>query len=550
MMMMNDEPYTHEHEAAARKAGSRVSRRTTLGTIAGFATLAGQSSYAEEQRSLLARTDAVDNPHRAATAEEHGAVGDGVADDTVALRAALASGRHVRLAPGRIYRVRERLTLATPGSSLSGPGTIKIAPDFALGQDRDANGTHMRLLYVTGPEITITDVVFDAREAPKGSAVENGLIWSVAPFTTVRDCRFHGNPKGTAVWGLANAPFLSVMGCQFNDCSGAVFAKGRSSVINDNVIVNATDAAIAINGTTCVGAIVANNAITNERLAIVPSMIAVEEGASGWTITGNTLLGVNGGGIVCTNVLDLASARGGVIANNIIDARRFDRVLPTCKNPAALLAILGNYTDWTAHDNHIIGCPQGNSNSRLALIAASGGSFHDNLVDATTSVGLSAMITVLPGSGGLRVRDNRTVAPPGGRHFVFAPGDYGDVPCTFEGGRIEGGAEGINVDLQVEQIRRLRLYLRDIVACSATTVVRATELLGDRAKFLNAGTWSRSHRVGDYTEMYCTALPTVSGRMHFQPGDRFHFMVPRAGQPSGVVWTGSGWAALGILGRG
>jgi hypothetical protein len=60
--------------------------------------------------------------------ERYGAVGDGVADDTVALLAAAASGNNIYLTPGKIYLHRRALTMNTNGTTLYGNGaTLKRA---------------------------------------------------------------------------------------------------------------------------------------------------------------------------------------------------------------------------------------------------------------------------------------------------------------------------------------------------------------------------------------------------------------------------------------
>ncbi|MFV0624696.1 glycosyl hydrolase family 28-related protein [Sphingomonas sp. ac-8] len=544
MSTTSSNPPSDDDRASVGNMGTNVSRRLALGAAAGLCVLSSTSSSGLPQRVDPAPFRPK-NVGSAVSPEDYGAAGNGRTDDTTALQAAFDTGASIHLAPGKSYLVTGSLTLSKRGVSLSGGGRIKVARNFRTDADSDGNGSHMRVLFVTAADISITDIVFDALDAPLGSAVENGLIWTTAPSTTIRGCRFLGNPKGTCIWSLGNAPYLSVIGCQFIECSGAVFAKGRNTLVSDNVIVNATDAAIAVNGVSCVGSVIANNAITNEKMAMIPSMIAVEEGASGWTITGNTLLGVNGGGIVCTNVLDASPVRGGVIANNVINARRFDQKLPGGRNPAGLLSITNSYVGWIMHDNQVSGCPTGNSNSRLVLIAASGGTFHDNVIDGTDAGDLSAMITILPGTGGLSIRNNRTVAGGNGRHFLFAAGNYGNMPCTFEGGHFLGGGEGINAELESRKIEGLRLHIRDIADTSAKSFISAASILGDRSAFLNAGAWARPHRIGTFTDMACNAVPTNAGTMAFQPGDKFYFLVPRPGKPICIVRTQKGWSGFG-----
>jgi hypothetical protein len=481
------------------------------------------------------------------TPEDFGAVGDGVADDTSALQAALDTGRSVRFAQGRTYLVKSKMTLSSSGVALTGRGTIKVASDFSFAADTDGSGTHMRTLFVTGSNVTIEGVMFDATDAPIGSATENGFIWSTAPYTVVRDCQFVGNPKGTCIWALGLAPYLSVSGCQFTDCSGAVFTKGRNSIISDNIIINATDAAIAINGTTCVGTVVSDNSISNENLAAVPSMIAVEEGASNWTIIGNTLTGVSGGGIICTNVLVFTVVDGGTIAGNVVDGARFDGTIPSSINPAALVAISGNYEGCIVTGNKVRNCPSGNSNSRLAIIPATGTIFADNILDGANTAGFSALINITPGNDGILIDSNSTTAAAGGRHYLFFAGDYNNVPCIFSGGSFYGGTVGIDSEMKAGSISNLSLNIVNITHVTATNVVNAATAIGDRASFLNAGAWARPHRIGVFTEMHCNAVPASAGAIAYQPGDKFYYMSPVIGNYIGVVRVPGSWRSFGAV---
>lgn len=522
----------------------KMTRRTALGAATAMALASTPSSSAPIRGPVADRhTGDLD----AVTPEQHGALGDGRSDDTVALQAAFDTGRSVRLTPERSYLLKSRLRLSTAGITLSGGGEIKIAPDFEVAADKDGNGTHMRALFITGADVTISGLRFDASQAPKGSAVENGLIWSRAPGTIVRDCRFVGNPKGTCIWGLGDAPYLSVADCHFIDCSGAVFAKGRQTTISGNTIINAVDAAIAINGQSCIGAVVADNAISNEAALAIPSMIAVEDGASCWTISGNTMIGVNGGGIICTNTLDQTKVEAGTISANLIDGRMFNARLPVSKHPAALLSISASYENWIVANNRILNCPTGNSNSRLVVLAASGGLFHDNIVDGSATSGLSAMIGIMAGNKGIDLRDNKTMGALGARHFLFGAGDYAGGVCSFSGGQFLDGAEGINAEMNFRKTSGLALSIMNLSQCTVRSIVNASSALGDRANFLNAGAWARPHRIGSFTEMHCTAIPSHAGALPFQTGDKLYHMDPEAAGAIGIAMSATGWKRFGFL---
>lgn len=549
---------------SAPRPRDAMSRRATFGAIAGAATIPaaatlfaatrtnasrpnepgadGVRRFKRAERGAIARTVEQELADLAATPEQFGAAGDGRTDDTAALQAAFDAGRSIRLTQGREYLVTRRLTLAADGVSLSGAGRIRVAPGFAVDGDVDGNGSHMRVLFVTGQDVAVEGVTFDASKARMGTAVENGFIWTTAGYTMIRDCLFIGLEKGTCIWALGNAPYLSVTGCRFRACSGAVVAKGRNTLINNNVIVNATDAAIAINGRSCVGAVVTGNTISSETDAILPAMIAIEECASDWVISGNVMTGATGGAIACLNVYDHAIVRGGIITGNVIDGKRFDGSLPASANPGALLSLSAKYQHWIVSGNTISNPPGGNSNTRLASLPASGGIFQGNLLDGAESSGLSALVQITPGTLGLTIRDNQSRCGAGGRHFLFAGGRYAGAPCRFLGGIFLGGEVGIDAELQVAAIDGLMLHVQDIADCSVRSVMNAATILGDRVRFLNAGAWRFPHRIGDNTTMYCDTAPQTGGRTAFRPGDRLHLMAPAPGGPMTLVRIGAQWA--------
>lgn len=479
--------------------------------------------------------------------EGYGAKGDGVTDDTAALQRALSSGRSIQLSQGATYLVSSRLLIAADGVTLSGGGTIKVAPTWDFAADTDVNGTHLRVLFVTGAFVTIDGVTFDMTGVTPGTAVENGFIWSTAISTKVTGCQFTGCTKGTCVWGLANAPYMAFVGCSVINCTGAVFVKGRNCVIADNIIINATDAAIAINGRSCVGTTVTGNSIANEQLAAIPSMIAAEEGASRWTISGNTLTGVNGGGISALNVLDNTQVQGGTIQGNVVDGANFNGARGLTDNPATLISISDTYTDTIITGNVVSNPPLGNGNTRAVLIPATGTVFADNIVDGSASPNISALIGIFAGFGGIDIRDNRTNAGTNVRHFLFTPGSYGNAPCSFRGGKFYGGSEGINAELNVASIGALILQIHDLADTNLTNIVAAPTILGDRATYMNAGAWAYPHRIGPRTEMFCTGNPSEPGRMPFQNGDRFHYLDTVAAGAMTIIKTqgGSPWTKYG-----
>lgn len=482
---------------------------------------------------------------QALSPEEVGAKGDGTSDDTLALQRALATGRNIKLSPGKTYLLKSRLLVDTPNVAFGGGGTIKIAPDWDFASDTDGGGTHMRAIFVEAENVSFDGLIFDLSDAPEGTAVENGVIWSTSPYTSVTNCQFVDNPKGTCIWGLS--AWLNVQGNIFKNCSGAAFARGRGPVISNNIIRDAFDAAIAINGPPCIGAAIVGNTIMNDAGRLIPAMIAVEEAASDWTIVGNTLVGANGGGIWCGNVLLSDPADGGVIAGNSIRADLFDGTRPASANPATMIYISPFYINWILDANKVRGLPSGNTDSCLVLVAATGGVVSGNFFDGMGASGIAGHLRVLAGTRGITISNNKSRAPDG-RHVLFGPGDYGGVPCTFIGGDFQGGAEAINSELNAASMSNFKLHIQDINAAEGVaSVVNAATALGDRATFLNAGAWRFPHRIGVQTVMFGNAMPSNGGAQPFQNGDRVHALTPASGGTLGWVRVpgGTPWVSVG-----
>lgn len=485
-----------------------------------------------------------------------GAVGDGVTDDTAALRRAVTSGRSVRLTQGKTYLLSSRLDISASRIAIGGGGTIKIASTWDFASDAGGPGLFsMRAIFVTGDYVTFDGLIFDLSEAPEGTAVENGMIWSTAAFTSVTSCQFIGNPKGTCIWGLG--PFLNVQGCTFNECSGAAFARGRGPIISNNIIRNAFDAAIAINAPPCIGAVIVGNMITNESGRLIPAMIAVEEGASDWVIANNTMIGANGGGVWCGNVLLNQATNGGVITGNLIRANLADGSRPVSANPATMIYVSEYYYNNIVTGNKVEGVPSGNSNSCMVLVAATNTVVSDNTFNGIEATGIIALVRISAGPEGITVRDNKSRVPGGVRHYLFGPGNYANKPAAFVGGDFMGGAEGINAELSVASMTNFLLHIRDISSVNNVgAVINAPTAIGDRGAFLNAGAWERPHRISSRTEMYGTGIPANAGAMPFAAGDRIHILEPEYNDSTGEgsalgyvrVPGGTPWVPMGYAG--
>ena len=274
--------------------------------------------------------------------------------------------------------------------------------------------------------------------------------------------------------------------------------------------------------------------------------ILVEEGAGDWVIEGNNIYGINNGiGIGAINVAVFTPASNGKIIGNIIDGGA-----GITTNPCAFISLTENYLAIEISSNTLFNCPTGNSNSRMIICAATGGSIHDNIINATSATGLSANTTITASSQGILIKDNISYAPVSGRHFLFAAGDFNNVSCQFVGGKFFGGAIGI--DTALTSPTNILVWVVNILECTATNVVNmsASTGWGDRQTFFN--TYSAKvypHSIKQRTVMYGNAVPTTGS---WEQGDTLYNLAPAGGSPpQGWVCSVGGapgtWRAMANL---
>lgn len=117
----------------------------------------------------------------AVTPEEFGAAGDGVTDDAVALGAALATGRPVRLGP-RAYAVKGQWTVTSPGCLVGTQGSTRLV--------RPAQASGGAWISVQAA-LVCYGVTFDAT-CPAAAGAWGVLVTSDCPSSLWVDCQFIG----------------------------------------------------------------------------------------------------------------------------------------------------------------------------------------------------------------------------------------------------------------------------------------------------------------------------------------------------------------------
>jgi|APSaa5957512535_1039671.scaffolds.fasta_scaffold13544_2 hypothetical protein len=239
---------------------------------------------------------------------DYGAVGDGVADDTVAIQAALnsLSGGGALLFPSGTYLVSAQLNLTGSNITLMGDGdaVIKLkSGDYSATTD---------LFMFYGAEgmdnIYFDNLTFDGNRTGVTSGTgSNAIVWLYRTrYSSITNCIVK-NPYGGG--SNANAPFCFIDSSYDNICNdntiyadsldssfglcGGIFMQGGNSVANGNIIRNMNDVVIVANGPG------SNNFLFNNNFiqSCTAGGIVAENGASAVTISGNTISNINGYGI-------------------------------------------------------------------------------------------------------------------------------------------------------------------------------------------------------------------------------------------------------------
>jgi hypothetical protein len=256
-----------------------------------------------------------------------GAVGDGVADDTAAIQAALNASRDVFI-PSGVFRCNARIFVTSP-VSISGPGQIVFSDGITYGAvDTSGNGG-FDFLDVTG--INISGVRFKSEESTQISAI---MHFRGCSDVTVSGCEFRtpDSPNGSKCIIVQRSPNtalvrnVSITSNAFIQSSNAVLVIGQTDNRPTNVIIDGNivdskqtdnDALIKVDKWTN-NCVISNNSINGRNFA--KSGISVEQGSNRLVVTGNTVKNTDTYGIVLsTDSPDFAVAFNDVlISNNVI----------------------------------------------------------------------------------------------------------------------------------------------------------------------------------------------------------------------------------------
>lgn len=163
--------------------------------------------------------------------ESFGAVGDGIANDTAALAAAIGSGRPVRLGP-RTYRIDGQWTIAQPNTVLLGTPGLTVLK-------RGGQGIGGAWISVQAPGFRADGIVFDANRSQIGTESWGVLLTQECTESDLHRCAFRnaaGPTLGSGLTILATAPEVlarhAIRDCEFSgNAAHGLWVQGTAGVL-------------------------------------------------------------------------------------------------------------------------------------------------------------------------------------------------------------------------------------------------------------------------------------------------------------------------------
>ena len=163
--------------------------------------------------------------------ESFGAVGDGIADDTAALNAAIGSGRPVRLGP-RTYRVNGQWTIAQPNTVLLGTPGLSVLK-------RGAQSGNGAWISVQAPGFRADGIIFDANRSQVNVESWGVLLTETCTDSDLHRCAFRnaaGATLGSGLTILATAPEVlarhAIRNCEFSgNAAHGLWVQGTAGVL-------------------------------------------------------------------------------------------------------------------------------------------------------------------------------------------------------------------------------------------------------------------------------------------------------------------------------
>lgn len=261
------------------------------------------------------------------------AVGDGVADDTAAIQAAinsLTNGGSVYLPTGT-YKITASLSIDAPNITFYGDG-------FEATTIKATASTFWMLQYTNNADnLNVNNIFFDGGatdEINSQYAIGYTLIANAPEYVTIQNCKFSNTNNGIVTgsgkyWLISDCVFVNILGITASNGYGILSAENTAycNYTNNHFIGSVGKGRHAIYMVVgCSYSIASNNIIEDyNEAAIVTRADSGQPGVVSNVITGNTIVG---GGNVATSE-SAAIFVGGlasdiVVSNNLI--KNFDNI--------------------------------------------------------------------------------------------------------------------------------------------------------------------------------------------------------------------------------